>query len=303
MSIKEQMNETEELDTETKEFINQLVEAILFAVQAGGSKETIKEAAKELKECPSDISNILPYVNTKGWGEPARRFKTEVGAIAKNSSLDTRRELRLSFPPSHFSTTDDPVSLTFEGCYDATSYFTTLIYACPEIKNALIEAMKAHGVDEDNAWDLVTREWKLWSHMMHLPEVADITRAMPAYEDYNRGKPNNYSLISAARKIEHTVGGKIVPKISIETGGTDENGNGGKPLEIAATDDVIEDATNKIYAEECLAILDETDREIMLRHADGETYASLAKAFGYKTAGGMQKHIKKIKNQIADRMG
>lgn len=297
------MDKNEELTPETKEFINQLVEAILSSVNAENVEQIIKKATEEHKELPSDVSDILPYVNTKGWGEPAMKFKTEVGAIAKNSSLDARRELRLSFPPSHFSTTGDPVSLTLEGCYDATSYFTTLIYACPEIKNALIEAMKARGVDEDNVWDIVTREWKIWSQMMHLPEVAKITRAMPDYEDYNRGKPNNYSLISAARKIEHTVDGKIVPKISIETGGTDENGNGGKPLEIAATDDVIEDATNKIYAEECLAILDETDREIMLRHADCETYASLARAFGYKTAGGMQKHIKKIKKQIADRMG
>lgn len=58
-----------------------------------------------------------------------------------------------------------------------------------------------------------------------------------------------------------------------------------------------------IMVQQCLSLLSETDREILIRHANGETYAALANAYGYKTAGGMQKRIVRIKKQVADRMG
>ncbi len=50
-------------------------------------------------------------------------------------------------------------------------------------------------------------------------------------------------------------------------------------------------------------LLSETDREILIRHANGETYAALANAYGYKTAGGMQKRIARIKKQVVSQMG
>lgn len=126
---------------------------------------------------------------------------------------------------------------------------------------------------------------------------------MPAYEDYNRSKPENRSLISAARKIEHTKNGAIVEKVSIETGGPkDENGKA-TPLEIASSDDMVAEVTDRIMVQQCLSLLSETDREILIRHANGETYASLANAYGYKTAGGMQKRIARIKKQVVSQMG
>jgi hypothetical protein len=75
--------------------------------------------------------------------------------------------------------------------------------------------------------------------------------------------------MDARRKIEHTVDGKIVEKISIETGGTDENGNEGVPLEISASNDVIAEVTDRVFAEQCLAILSNEDRDIITRYASG----------------------------------
>ena len=104
-------------------------------------------------------------------------------------------------------------------------------------------------------------------------------------------------------KIEHTKNGAIVEKVSIETGGPkDENGKA-TPLEIASSDDMVAEITDRIMVQQCLSLLSETDREILIRHANGETYAALANAYGYKTAGGMQKRIVRIKKQVANRMG
>lgn len=223
--------------------------------------------------------------------------------IVKGTSLDTRHDLKLSFPPSDFSKTDDPVSLTYEGCYKAVGYYTAIINASPELKTAFIEAMAQHGIDADNCNELLKREWDIWAYLLSLPEIAKLTKSMPAYEDYNRSKPENRSLISAARKIEHTKNGAIVEKVSIETGGPkDENGKA-TPLEIASSDDMVAEITDRIMVQQCLSLLSETDREILIRHANGETYAALANAYGYKTAGGMQKRIVRIKKQVANRMG
>ena len=281
-----------------EEYADELVDLILSVVQFGDPREI----AMELSECQSDISDVLPHLSTKGWGDPALSFRKQVNDIAKKSSLETRHDENLSYPPSDYSTTGDPVSLVMEGCYKATGHYTTFVYALPELKAALVNSMKKRGIDEDSAWPLITQEWKIWANMMNLPEIAKLTRAMPAYEDYNQGKPHNRSLMDARRKIEHTVDGKIVEKISIETGGTDENGNDGVPFEIPASNDVIAEVTDKVFAEQCLAVLNNEDRKIMTRFADGETLESLARDFGYKTASGMLKRIERIRKQIQEIM-
>ena len=66
---------------------------------------------------------------------------------------------------------------------------------------------------------------------------------------------------------------------------------------------MVAEATERIMVQQCLSLLSETDREILIRHANGETYAALANAYGYKTAGGIQKRIVRIKKQVANRMG
>lgn len=277
----------------------QVVDMIMSTLQNG----TAKEVAERNMADRLDISEVLPNVDTTNWCEGAQSYLKEIYRIVKGTSLDTWHDLKLSFPPSDFSKTDDPVSLTYEGCYKAVGYYTAIINASPELKAAFIEAMAQHGIDADNCNELLKREWDIWAYLLSLPEIAELTKSMPAYEDYNRSKPENRSLISAARKIEHTKNGAIVEKVSIETGGPkDENGKA-TPLEIASSDDMVAEITDRIMVQQCLSLLSETDREILIRHANGETYAALANDYSYKTASGMQKRIVRIKKQVANRMG
>ena len=66
---------------------------------------------------------------------------------------------------------------------------------------------------------------------------------------------------------------------------------------------MVAEVTDRIMVQQCFSLLSETDREILIRHANGENYAALANAYGYKTASGMQKRIARIKKQVANRMG
>ena len=163
----------------------QVVDMIMSTLQSG----TAKEIAERNMSDRLDISEVLPNVDTTNWCEGAQGYIKEIYRIVKGTSLDTRHDLKLSFPPSDFSKTDDPVSLTYEGCYKAVGYYTAIINASPELKAAFIEAMAQHGIDADNCNELLKREWDIWAYLLSLPEIAKLTKSMPSYEDYNRSKP------------------------------------------------------------------------------------------------------------------
>ena len=89
----------------------QIVDMIMSTLQSG----TAKEIAERNIADRLDISEVLPNVDTTNWCEGAQGYLKEIYRIVKGTSLDTRHDLKLSFPPSDFSKTDDPVSLTYEG--------------------------------------------------------------------------------------------------------------------------------------------------------------------------------------------
>ena len=62
--------------------------------------------------------------------------------------------------------------------------------------------------------------------------------------------------------------------------------------------DVTSEVIDKVYLEQCLALLSPEDRELLVRHANGETYTALAKDYGYANASGVRKRIERIKKQI-----
>ena len=132
----------------------QVVDMIMSTLQSG----TAKEIAERNMADRLDISEVLPNVDTTNWCEGAQGYLKEIYRIVKGTSLDTRHDLKLSFPPSDFSKTDDPVSLTYEGCYKAVGYYTAIINASPELKAAFIEAMAQHGIDADNCNEFLKRE-------------------------------------------------------------------------------------------------------------------------------------------------
>ena len=96
-------------------------------------------------------------------------------------------------------------------------------------------------------------------------------------------------------------GGQLVEKVSIERGGPKDASGQYTPYPLDDATDVTSEVIDKVYLEQCLTLLSPEDRELLVRHANGETYTALAKDYGYANASGVRKRIERIKKQITEK--
>ena len=276
---------------------NEFVTALIGTLGQG----TVQDVVEKNRADALDISNIalnLPFKEMSP--EVAAYFKDLLQTI-QNTSMDTRHDLSLAFPPSHFSSTDNPLMLFYKALYHTVAYYTAMIDSEPEVCAALIQAMADKGYTSDNIDEFLKREWDIGAHLMNLPQIAEICKELPDYADFNHSKPDNYSFQNARRKIEHTTDGKLVEKVSLERGGQKDADGQYAPYPLGDTTDVASDVIDQVSMEQCLAQLSPKDRELLIRHANGETLTSLAKAYGYANASGVRKRIERIKKEITEK--
>ena len=270
----------ERIQQNATEFVSTLINTL--------GNGTAQEVVEKNFDDATDIGHISTALQSNEIpSDVLAKFK-KITEIVQSTSMDTRHDLNLAFPPSHFSNTNNPLMLLYNSYYDVIVHYTMLIENKPNVKDALIQAMADHGYTEENIDEFLKREWDIHAHLMSLPQIAETYKEVPDYSDYNHEKPNNYSLQNAQRKIEHMMGGRLVEKISTEN----------IPLE--DTTDVSKEVTDRLFLEECLAALSTEDRELLTRYADGETLTSLAKDYGYANASGLKKRIERIKKQILE---
>ena len=225
---------------------------------------TEQEVVDKNRDDALDISNIAVNLPLKEMPPEVVKYLKDLVQTVKGTSMDTRHDV-------------------------------------PEIRDALIKAMADKGYTEGNIDELLKREWDINAYLMNLPQIAEIFKELPDYSDYNHGKPNNYSLQNAKRKIEHMSGGQLVEKVSIERGGPKDASGQYTPYPLDDATDVATEVIDKIYLEQCLALLSPEDRELLVRYANGESYTALAKDYGYANASGVRKRIERIKKQITEK--
>lgn len=268
-----------------QESANEFVSALINTLGNG----TIQEVVEKNFDDALDIKRVSGTFQSDEIPPELAAHLKDLARIVQNTSMDTRHDLNLAFPPSHFSSTDNPLMLLYKSYYDLITNYTMLVENAPETKDALIKAMTDHGYTEENIDELLKREWDIHAHLMCLPQIADTYKEVPDYSDYNSGKPNNYSLQNAKRKIEHQIDGHLVEKDSIEN------------LPLPDTMDIATEVIDKVYLEECLFFLSPEDKELLIRYSKGETLTSLAKDYGYANASGVKKQIERIRKQILEK--
>ena len=241
------MAEERTIQQSADEFVTALVNTI--------GRGTVQEVVDKNKDDALDISNIAVSLPLKEMPPEVVKYLKDLVQTVKGTSMDTRHDLSLAFPPSHFSGEDNPLMLFYKAFYDTVTYYTTLIQGTPEVRDALIKAMADKGYNEDSIDELLKREWDINAYLMNLPQIAEIFKELPDYSDYNHGKPNNYSLQNAKRKIEHISGGKLVEKVSIERGGPKDASGQYTPYPLDDATDVTSEVIDKVYLEQCLALL------------------------------------------------
>lgn len=261
----------------------------------------MQEVVEKNRNDALDITNIAAALPLKEMPPEVVKYLKELSQIVKDTSMDTRHDLSLAFPPSHFSGESNPLVLYYKAFYDTVAYYTALIQSTPEMCDALIKAMADKGYNEDNIDEFLKREWDISAYLMNLPQIAEIFKELPDYSDYNCGKPNNYSLQNAKRKIEHIIDGQLVEKVSLERGGPIDSSGQYSPYPLDDVTDVTAEVIDKVYLEQCLALLSPEDRELLIRHANGETLTALAKDYGYANASGVRKRIERIKKHITEK--
>ena len=182
------MNE-KNIQQSANEFVTALVNTL--------GKGTIQDVVKKNFDDVLDIESIMIHNPNEKMSSDVSAYMKDLVEIVKDTSMDTRHDLKLAFPPSHFSNTDNPMMLFYQSYYDIVAYYTMLIEAMPEVKDALLKAMSDHGYNEDTIDEFLKREWDIHAHLMSLPQIAEAYQEVPDYADYNYKKPNNYSLQNA----------------------------------------------------------------------------------------------------------
>lgn len=268
----------EKLQQNANEFVSALINTL--------GNGTVQEVVEKNFDDAMDVEHISGNLQSEEIPPDMLAHLKILTEIVQSTSMDTRHDLNLAFPPSHFSSTDNPLMLLYKSKYDVIAHYTMLIENNPNVRDALIQAMADHGYTEDNIDEFLKREWDIHAHLMCLPQIAETYKEVPDYSDYNHEKPNNYSLQNAQRKIEHMMEGQLVEKISMEN------------LTLEDSTDVSKEVTNRLFLEECLFSLSPEDRELLTRYADGETLTALAKDYGYANASGVKKRIERIRKQI-----
>ena len=281
-----------------KSTIQQNATEIVTALINTLANGTAQEVVERNRDDALDVSDVAINLPLKGMPPDAVAYFKDLMQAVQNTSMDTRHDLSLAFPPSHFSSTDNPLLLFYKALYHTVAYYTAMIDSEPEVCAALIQAMADKGYTSDNIDEFLKREWDIGAHLMNLPQIAEICKELPDYADYNHGKPNNYSLQNAKRKIEHTTDGKLVEKVSLERGGPQDAGGQYTSYPLVDTTDVTADVIDRVAMDQRLAQLSLEDRDLLMRYADGESLTALAKEYGYANASGVRKRIERIKKEI-----
>ena len=101
---------TEDNANQAPDFAGQLIDTLFSAVQGS----TPQEAAARNADGLPDVTDLSAAVRSCEWSDEISAMTPQVVKALKDSSMDTRRDMKLSFPPSHFSAENDPVSLVCE---------------------------------------------------------------------------------------------------------------------------------------------------------------------------------------------
>lgn len=177
---------------------------------------TPKEIAKGLESQFVDRSTEHLYrkvtpTDQSGSTEVYKYVKGEV----EIAFIPTRRDMKLSFSPTCYST-NDPITLLYESNYKLIQFWTLAMLENDDIMGAFLEGMMQAGVDGNNIDEFLNTECAVLAYLQQMPAIASIQRKIPDYDDFNRFKPNNFRYLDA---LEHTINGERVTKISLETGG------------------------------------------------------------------------------------
>ena len=101
------MNE-KNIQQRANEFVTVLVNAL--------GNGTVQEVVEKNLDDAFDSSHVAINLPRQGMSPEVVKYLKDLTEIVKETSMDTRHDLGLAFPPSHFSSTDNPLMLFYKSC-------------------------------------------------------------------------------------------------------------------------------------------------------------------------------------------
>lgn len=277
------------------EEINQLTKTLVDTMANGTPEEIAKGLESQFVDRSAEY--LYRHVTPTDQSGSTEIYKYVKSAIER-AFIPTRRDMKLSFPPTCYSS-NDPITLLYESNYKLIQYWTLVILGNEDITGAFLEAMAQAGVDGSNIDDFLNTECAVLAHLQQMPMIAGIQRTMPDYDDFNRFKPNNFRYLDAQKKIEHTMNGELVTKVSLETGGPADKG--GKPTHIEIESlDMIAEITTEVCIQQGMKALSVKEQSILRLRLQGKNMSEIATVLGYHDASGVKKALKRIGQKLID---
>ena len=88
---------------------NEFVTALVNTLGNG----TVQDVVKKNFDDALDIESIMIHNPNEEMSSDVSAYLKELAEIVKGTSMDTRHDLGLAFPPSHFSSTNNPLMLFY----------------------------------------------------------------------------------------------------------------------------------------------------------------------------------------------
>lgn len=155
------LTEERTMQTLSVEEINQLTKTLVNTMANGTPKEITKGLESQFVDRSTEhlYRNVTP-TNQSGSTEVYKYVKGEI----ESAFIPTRRDMKLSFPLTCYSS-NDPITLLYESNYKLIQFWTLAILENKDIMGAFLEAMAQAGVDGSSIDDFLNTECAVLAHL------------------------------------------------------------------------------------------------------------------------------------------
>ena len=178
------------------EEINQLTKTLVDTMADGTPKEIAKGLESQFVDRSTEhLYRKVTPTDQSGSTEVYKYVKGEI----EIAFIPTRRDMKLSFPPTCYSS-NDPITLLYESNYKLIQFWTLAILENDDVMRAFLDGMLQAGVDGSNVDEFLNTECAVLAHLQQMPMIASIQRKMPDYDDFNRyeNMPREHQMIEEA---------------------------------------------------------------------------------------------------------
>lgn len=148
---------------------------------------------------------------------------------------------------------------------------------------------------EQNADAFLRNAVETLMQVMNYEEAAKIVQSVPAYEDFNHERKNNYRARDFDRKWNHTRSGIQISSLDKMKEAVNSEGEGMATQVPDILSDVFDEVISRITQETFWDSISTEDKKLLHMRMNGMSQKEIAESLGYKTHSAVTKRLQKLK--------